>query len=200
MVDVGAKPATKRTAIACACVAFSNAEPFRLIIENSNKKGDVLGVARIAGIMGAKRTSDLIPLCHPINISKINVDLKLIPPGGRAGFSSKKEVSRFGAVEVEALVECVGSTGVEMEALTAVSASAMTVFDMCKAVDRGISIRTARVVYKIGGKSGMHAKKSWADLRGREYFIERALEAPKWLSSTKETGGQQEIAKDREVK
>lgn len=174
MVDVGAKSATKRTAIATAYVDFSNPEPFRLISENANKKGDVLGVSRIAGIMGAKRTADLIPLCHPIAISKVEVDVKLQPPKSKMPLQE----TRYGAVAIEALVECTGSTGVEMEALTAATVAAMTVFDMCKAVDRRINIRSSFVVYKSGGKSGLHFSKNWATKHGSEFFVERGLEVP----------------------
>lgn len=104
------------------------------------KKGDVLGVARVAGIMAAKRTSDLIPLCHPIPISKVTVDLD-------AGIESN-------TIEIQATVTCDGKTGVEMEALTAASTAALTVYDMCKAVDKGMVIDGLRVVLKDGGKSG----------------------------------------------
>lgn len=104
------------------------------------KKGDVLGVARIAGIMAAKRTADLIPLCHPIAISKVSVDLD-VGPGNRQ-------------IEIRATVTCDGKTGVEMEALTAASTAALTVYDMCKAVDKGMRIEGLRVVLKDGGKSG----------------------------------------------
>ena len=104
------------------------------------KKGDVLGVARIAGIMAAKRTSDLIPLCHPIPISKVTLDLDM-------GEEST-------TIEIEATVTCDGKTGVEMEALTAASTAALTVYDMCKAVDKGMVIEGLRVILKDGGKSG----------------------------------------------
>jgi cyclic pyranopterin phosphate synthase len=191
MVDVGAKPATKRTAIAISYVSFSNPEPFRLIFENANKKGDVLGLARVAGIMGAKRTSDLIPLCHPIPISKVELDVKLLPPG--------KPHNRLftgtgnGLVSVEALVECTGPTGVEMEALTAVTTSTLTVYDMCKAADRGMHIRNSVVVYKSGGNSGLYVYPPYAHERGKEYFVERGLEVPD--SSTFEEGQAQEVRK-----
>ena len=123
MVDVGAKPNSARVAIAYAVVSFSNPEPFRLIFENNNKKGDVLGVARIAGIMAAKRTSDLIPLCHPISISKVEVDVKLVAPHAldRTGASNK-----HGNVTIESRVETTGPTGVEMEALTAATAASLS--------------------------------------------------------------------------
>ena len=177
MVDVGAKFATRRVAIATNYVTFSNEQPFRLISDNSNKKGDVLGVARVAGIMAAKRTSDLIPLCHPVAISKVEVDLKLGSP--RGGDKS------HGVVLVTALVECTGPTGVEMEALTAATGAALTVYDMCKAVDRGISINFSRVVYKSGGKSGLHHSDMWVSKMGQEYFLERNLEVRALLREKK---------------
>lgn len=184
MVDVGAKPATKRTAIVGAYVYFSNGEPFRLIFENANKKGDVLGVARVAGIMAAKQTSNLIPLCHPIAISKVNVEVKLLPSGAQCPFVGTP-VNPRGAVEIEALVECVGSTGVEMEAMTAASVAAMTVVDMCKAVDRGIRFNVPGVLYKNGGKSGLHVYSRWAKKRGREYFLQHGLEVPTDISQAR---------------
>ncbi len=172
MVDVGGKTSTTRVAIAIATVTFSNLEPFRLISENNNKKGDVLGVSRIAGVMAAKRTSDLIPLCHPIALSKVDVDVELVPPS-RTGASAK-----HGKVTIRAQVECVGPTGVEMEALSAVSGAALTVFDMNKAVDRSITIRNASVVYKCGGNSGLHVSANWAIHKGMDFFMERGLEVP----------------------
>jgi len=111
-----------------------------MIREGSAKKGDVLGVARLAGIMGAKRTADLIPLCHPLPISSVKVEL--VPDAAAS------------AVEIEATVKTTGQTGVEMEALTAASVAALTVYDMCKAVDRGMRIEGLRVTHKEGGKSG----------------------------------------------
>ncbi|KAK3725413.1 hypothetical protein LTR37_000383 [Vermiconidia calcicola] len=178
MVDVGTKTNTKRVAIAIARVDFSNHEPFKLIFENNNKKGDVLGVARVAAIMASKRTSDLIPLCHPIAINKVDVDVRLHPPGTQLGFS-RHAPSKFGCISIEAQVECTGPTGVEMEALTAVTSGAMTVYDMCKAVDRDMVIRSAQVVYKSGGKSGLHADPKWAGVMGKEFFTERNLELPR---------------------
>lgn len=106
------------------------------------KKGDVLGVARVAGIMAAKRTADLIPLCHPLMLSRVSVDLTMPDEGVEQ------------AIEVEARVECDGKTGVEMEALTAASVAALTVYDMCKAVDKGMVVGGLRVLLKEGGKSG----------------------------------------------
>ena len=137
MVDVSAKAETARTATARAAVLM-RPETLVLIRTGQAKKGDVLGVARLAGIMAAKRTADLIPLCHPLPISAVTVDLA---PSARG-------------VEIEATVRTTGRTGVEMEALTAASVAALTVYDMCKAVDRGMRIEGLRVVHKSGGKSG----------------------------------------------
>ena len=139
MVDVSAKPATDRTATARARVVMQ-AETLALIVSGSAKKGDVLGVARLAGIMGAKRTADLIPLCHPLPITAVTVDLT---PDIAAN-----------AVEIAATVRTTGQTGVEMEALTAASIAALTVYDMVKAVDRSMRIEDLRVTHKAGGKSG----------------------------------------------
>jgi cyclic pyranopterin phosphate synthase len=147
MVSISDKTPSKRTAKAICSVRFTNQTAIKLIVENQMKKGDVLGVARIAGIMAAKRTPDLIPLCHPIAISKVSVDLTTSSPDAR--------VNR---VDIEATVSCDGKTGVEMEALTAASTAALTVYDMCKAVDKGMVIEGLRVVLKEGGKSG-----TWVD-------------------------------------
>jgi cyclic pyranopterin phosphate synthase len=138
MVDVSAKAETTRTAVARGRVVMAP-ETLALIQAGGVGKGDVLGVARIAGIMAAKRTSDLIPLCHPLMLSKVAVELDTAPPD---------------AVEITATVRVTGQTGVEMEALTAVTVAALTVYDMCKAVDRGMTIAEVRVVEKRGGKSG----------------------------------------------
>ncbi|MBX6376776.1 MAG: cyclic pyranopterin monophosphate synthase MoaC [Acetobacteraceae bacterium] len=138
MVDVSAKPVTERVAVARGRVTMAP-ETLARIVEGAMGKGDVLGVARIAGIMAAKRTSELIPLCHPLMLSKVAVDLTPAPPD---------------AVEIEATVKLAGQTGVEMEALTAVTVAALTVYDMCKAVDRGMRIEAVRLVHKSGGKSG----------------------------------------------
>jgi cyclic pyranopterin phosphate synthase len=137
MVDVSDKAVTSRTATARARVVM-RAETAALIRSGGAKKGDVLGVARIAGIMAAKRTSELIPLCHPLPISAVAVELEV----GEA------------AVEIAATVRTSGQTGVEMEALTAASVAALTVYDMCKSVDRGMRIEAVRVTHKAGGKSG----------------------------------------------
>jgi len=175
MVDVGAKAATRRVAIAFGHVRFSNAEPFRLIYENNNQKGDVLSVARIAGIMASKRTADLIPLCHPLHISKVELDLKLEAPGTHNRMWGG---NRWGLVAIQAHVECTGPTGVEMEALTAVTVAALTVVDMCKAVDRYTNIGFSTVVYKSGGKSGMYFRRAWAYYQGKKFFDDHGLEIP----------------------
>lgn len=139
MVSISDKAVTKRTAMAACTVRFSDASVVGLIRDNQMKKGDVLAVARVAGIMAAKRTADLIPLCHPLALSRVVVDL---------------ELQDAGAVDVRATVTCDGKTGVEMEALTAANVAALTVYDMCKAVDKAIVIDGLRVVLKEGGKSG----------------------------------------------
>ncbi len=138
MVDVSAKAETSRTATARGRVVM-RPETLALIESGKAGKGDVLGIARIAGIMAAKRTSDLIPLCHPLLLSKVAVELVPAAPD---------------AVEIEATVKLTGQTGVEMEALTAVTVAALTVYDMCKAADRGMRIEAVRLVHKAGGKSG----------------------------------------------
>jgi cyclic pyranopterin phosphate synthase len=138
MVDVSPKAETARTATARGRIVMAP-ETLLLIREGRAGKGDVLGVARLAGIMAAKRTSDLIPLCHPLMISKVSVDLE--PEGDDA-------------IIIEATVSLTGKTGVEMEALTAVSIAALTVYDMVKAADRGMRIEDIRLVHKAGGKSG----------------------------------------------
>jgi cyclic pyranopterin monophosphate synthase len=137
MVDVSAKAVTARTATARARVVMQPAT-LAMIQAGSAKKGDVLGVARIAGIMAAKRTAELIPLCHPLPIAAVTVDLEAESAG----------------VEIVATVRTTGQTGVEMEALTAASVAALTVYDMCKAVDRSMRIEALRVTHKDGGKSG----------------------------------------------
>jgi cyclic pyranopterin phosphate synthase len=140
MVDVGAKPETARQAIARGRVVMAPSTLDR-IREGQMAKGDVLAVARLAGIMAAKRTADLIPLCHPLMLSKVAVDLTPAAPD---------------AVEIEAVVALTGRTGVEMEALTAVTVAALTVYDMCKAIDRGMRIEAVRLSHKSGGKSGTY--------------------------------------------
>ncbi|KAF3769943.1 molybdenum cofactor biosynthesis prote [Cryphonectria parasitica EP155] len=146
MVSIAHKQPTTRTARAVCSVHFSNPTSLRLIREDGHAKGDVLGVARIAGIMAAKKTPDLVPLCHPIMLSHVRVELQPVEAGA--------ETEGGGRVDVAATVTCDGKTGVEMEALTAASAAALTVYDMCKAVDKGMCIDGLRVVLKEGGKSG----------------------------------------------
>ena len=139
MVDIGEKAESRRTAVAAARVLV-NADTFRLIQSGGVKKGDVLTVAQIAGILGAKRTPDLIPMCHPILIDGIDLNLTL-------------DESRC-SVEIRASVSCDGRTGVEMEALTAASVAALTVYDMCKAVQRDMVISDIRLLSKSGGVHG----------------------------------------------
>jgi cyclic pyranopterin phosphate synthase len=139
MVDVSAKPATERVAVAEGRVVMNKAT-LDLIVKGDAAKGDVLGTARIAGIMAAKRTSELIPLCHPLALSKVTLDIT--PDAALPG------------CRIEATVKVTGPTGVEMEALTAVSVAALTVYDMIKAVERGVRIEGIRLVEKRGGKSG----------------------------------------------
>ena len=139
MVDVSAKAETAREATARARITMQP-DTLALIVSGTARKGDVLGVARLAGIMAAKRTADLIPLCHPLPIAAVTVDLVAD--------------SELSAVEITATVRTTGRTGVEMEALTAASVAALTVYDMCKAVDRGMVVENLRVVAKSGGASG----------------------------------------------
>ena len=141
MVDVSDKAVTARVAVAAGHVKMAQAT-FDLISEGRAKKGDVIGVARLAGIMGAKKTPDLIPLCHPLPVTKVSVEIAQDPdlPG----------------LQIEATVKTTGQTGVEMEALTAVSTAALTVYDMVKAVDKAMEIGGIRVLLKDGGKSGRY--------------------------------------------
>lgn len=141
MVDVSAKTETARVAVAVGMVVM-RPETLALIQARGMKKGDVLSVAQLAGIMAAKRTPDLIPLCHPLALSSVGVELRLDPEAC--------------CVHVEATCKLVGRTGVEMEALTAVSVAALTVYDMCKAVDKGMRIEGIRLIHKSGGKSGTY--------------------------------------------
>ncbi|KAI0424046.1 molybdenum cofactor biosynthesis protein 1 B [Xylaria sp. FL1042] len=143
MVSISDKTPSKRLAKAVCSVRFTDKTACRLIEENQIQKGDVLGVARVAGIMAAKKTADLIPLCHPIALSKVTVNLDVVQGPDDAG-----------RVDIEAIVTCEGKTGVEMEALTAASTAALTIYDMCKAVDKRMAIEGLRVVLKEGGKSG----------------------------------------------
>lgn len=174
MVDVGAKQDTHRVAVATAFVKFSNPETLRLIQENNMKKGDVLGIARIAGIMAAKRTSDLIPLCHPLAISKVEVHATAHAPR-KFRANGYLPGSKNGFIAIQARVDCVGPTGVEMEALTAATAASLTIYDMCKAVDKAMVIISARVVYKSGGRSGLYEFEPWTAAMGREWFAENGL-------------------------
>jgi cyclic pyranopterin phosphate synthase len=143
MVDVTEKDVTVRTAVAGASV-WMKPETFARVADRSMEKGDVLQVARLAGIMAAKRTPDLIPLCHPLPIDAVNVD-----------FSMNEAESR---IDVEARVRVAARTGVEMEALTAAAVAALTVYDMCKAVDRGMVIGDVRLLRKEGGRSGVYVR------------------------------------------
>jgi cyclic pyranopterin phosphate synthase len=139
MVDVGAKAETHRVAVAIGRIVMQPATLAK-IREGGASKGDVLGVARVAAIQGAKRTSDLIPLCHPVPLSNVDVEFKFLDDNN--------------AVQCTARAEAVGRTGVEMEAFTAVSVALLTIYDMCKAVDRGMCIEGVRLLEKRGGKSG----------------------------------------------
>lgn len=139
MVDVSGKEVTERTAVAIGSVIMQ-AATLKAIVGKNIKKGDVLSVARLAGIMAAKRTHDLIPLCHPLPLASVTLDLK--PDTKRR------------AIDITATVKVTGRTGVEMEALTAVSVAALTVYDMCKAIDRGMRLTEIRLKHKSGGKSG----------------------------------------------
>ena len=140
MVDVSAKDITERTATAAATVTMKP-ETLALILDGTVAKGDAIATARLAGIMAAKRTSELIPLCHPLAITKVTVDLTPDPARN--------------AIDITATCKVSGKTGVEMEALTAASVAALTIYDMCKAVDRGMVISDIRLLHKAGGKSGV---------------------------------------------
>ena len=140
MVDVGSKPATARCAIVKGHVKMAPST-LQMIIGGTAKKGDVLGVARLAGIVGAKHTATLIPLCHPMGLDHVSIDMQ--PDDKLPGIS------------ITATCSVTGTTGVEMEAMTAVSTAALTIYDMCKAVDRGMEIGAIRLTHKSGGKSGV---------------------------------------------
>ncbi|MDO5117779.1 MAG: cyclic pyranopterin monophosphate synthase MoaC [Eggerthellaceae bacterium] len=146
MVDVSAKPDTERIAIAEGFIAM-NPETLELIVEGKAAKGDVLACARVAGIMATKRTSDLIPMCHPLNITKAKVDCKPV-------YQDEREDGRVG-IHITVTCGVTGKTGIEMEALTGAAAACLTVYDMCKAVDRGMEITDVRLLKKDGGKSGL---------------------------------------------
>lgn len=152
MVDVGEKDVTRRLAVAEGFIRMQP-ETLALIETGGHKKGDVLGIARVAGIMAAKKTADLVPLCHPISLTK--VEIALDPVGGQA------------AVHCIARVETRGRTGVEMEALNAVQVALLTVYDMCKAVDRGMTLERVRLLEKTGGRSG-HWKRKREQDRGQD--------------------------------
>jgi cyclic pyranopterin phosphate synthase len=141
MVDVGGKAETHRVAIAAGSIRMQPAT-FALVASGTAKKGDVLGVARVAAIQAAKRTSELIPLCHPVPLTSVQVDFDLDAQSAR--------------VECRVTAECTARTGVEMEALTAVSVALLTIYDMCKAVDRGMTLGEIRLIEKRGGKSGVY--------------------------------------------
>ncbi|MCG8425988.1 MAG: cyclic pyranopterin monophosphate synthase MoaC [Chromatiales bacterium] len=145
MVDVGDKPDTRRIAVTEGYIQMQT-DTLKLIMEGGHKKGDVLGIARVAGIMAAKKTADLVPLCHPLYLTHVNIDLTPEPEQNR--------------VHCVTTVETRGQTGVEMEALCATQVSLLTIYDMCKAVDRGMSIEQVRLMEKAGGKSGHWARES----------------------------------------
>lgn len=139
MVDVGAKASTRRVAVATGRIRMA-ADTLALITSGTAKKGDVLGIARLAGIMGAKKTSDLIPLCHPIALTRVALEFEIDAASP--------------SIACTATAECFGQTGVEMEALTAVQVALLTIYDMCKAADRGMVISEVKLLEKHGGKSG----------------------------------------------
>ena len=139
MVDVAGKAVTHRAALAEGMIKMQ-AETLALIMAGGHKKGDVLGVARVAGIMAAKKTAELVPLCHPLNLTRVEIELEPVAEGP--------------GVRCRARVETEGQTGVEMEALNAVQVALLTIYDMCKAVDRGMSMESVRLLEKSGGRSG----------------------------------------------
>ena len=145
MVDVSSKKVTEREATAVGLIKI-NSVAMNLVKEGTSKKGDVLGVARLAGIMGAKNTSGLIPLCHPITISKVTIGFEVDSDSGQ--------------IVIKATVKSIGITGVEMEALTAVSVSALTIYDMLKSADKSMRISGIKLIYKTGGKSGTYQRYS----------------------------------------
>ena len=144
MVDVSAKPETRRVAVATGAVLMAPAT-LKRVMDGGVKKGDVLAVARLAGIMAAKRTPDLIPLCHPLALTSVELALACDPTRN--------------AIDITATCKITGRTGVEMEALTAVSVAALTIYDMCKAIDRGMRLTEIRLIEKSGGKSGTYKAK-----------------------------------------
>lgn len=173
MVAITAKPHTPRTAIAVGTVFFSNPTALSLIASNTLKKGDVLSVSRIAGIMAAKKCPEIVPLCHPITLTHVGVGVRTFPPspsepaasGARAGGGDDMG---HGGVQIECKVACTGATGVEMEALTAVMGAALSVVDMCKAVDKFQRIGEVRVVLKEGGKSGVWREEGWGSWQTKD--------------------------------
>lgn len=191
MVDVGGKDFTERVAVAVGFVHFSNSETYRLITQNLNKKGDVLGIARIAGIMAAKKCSDIIPLCHPIPITKITLNVGTL---SRENFLPYRlllgsHTIKHGVAAVEARVHTRGQTGVEMEALTAVSGACLTIYDMCKAVDKDMIISGARVLYKDGGRSGTYLYGQFAKHHVRDRFIKMDQDTSPSASSDESSDG-----------
>lgn len=153
MVDVAAKAATHRIAVAQGRIVMRGAT-LAIILQGNAKKGDVLGIARVAGIMAAKKTSELIPLCHPLALTRVALDFAASPPALSEADCLNEDESGF--VTCNATVETVGPTGVEMEALTAVNVALLTIYDMCKAVDRGMVITDVKLLEKQGGKSGSY--------------------------------------------
>ncbi len=144
MVDVTKKSVTEREAVACGSLTMKK-ETLRLVTDDRIAKGNVLETARLAGIMAAKRTGDLIPLCHPLNITSVTVDFRTVKTQGR--------------IDIKATAKCSGQTGIEMEALTAVSVAALTIYDMCKAADKSMVISDIMLLEKRGGKSGEWKRK-----------------------------------------
>tara|TARA_B100001057_G_scaffold339795_1_gene340618 strand:+ start:1114 stop:1584 length:471 start_codon:yes stop_codon:yes gene_type:complete len=140
MVDISKKKSTYRTAIAVSNVKFEN-KSFKRLIENGSPKGEIFNTARCAGILGAKKTSELIPLCHNINLSDVNIDFKV----------DEKNL----IIKIQSEVSTFASTGVEMEALTSCTIASLTIYDMCKSIDKKITIETIKLIYKSGGKSGI---------------------------------------------
>ena len=153
MVDVAAKPATHRIAVAQGRIAMKPAT-LALILAGNAKKGDVLGIARIAGIMAAKKTSDLIPLCHPLALTRVAIEFVAAPADDACATALNGD--KTGTIRCTATVETVGPTGVEMEALTAVNIALLTIYDMCKAADRGMTMTDVKLLEKHGGKSGSY--------------------------------------------
>lgn len=147
MVDVSGKKDTHREAIATATV-YMKPETLKRIEDGEIAKGDVLAVAQVAGVMGAKKTPDLIPMCHPLLITSVDIRFKVIPAGA----------DQIAAIEVVGTAKTSGQTGVEMEAMTAVSVAALTIYDMCKAIDKGISFGKIGLLRKSGGKSGLYTR------------------------------------------